>query len=128
KRAVTKDKSGIDWDKFHDILNKVSDEIKNNLVYRFIKIDGAEGDDIIATITKYFGARFEPEDASPFFNEPVGHCGDYMKDHGSSNHTAVKMEMEMEKSVEKILIVSGDKDFPQLQLYNNVEQYDPIHK
>jgi len=29
---------------------------------------------------------------------------------------------------EKILIVSGDKDFRQLQKYNNVFQYDPINK
>lgn len=29
---------------------------------------------------------------------------------------------------EKILIVSGDKDFRQLQVYNNVEQYDPVRK
>jgi len=29
---------------------------------------------------------------------------------------------------EKILILSGDKDFVQLQVYANVEQYDPIRK
>lgn len=29
---------------------------------------------------------------------------------------------------DKILIVSGDKDFRQLQTYNNVEQYDPVRK
>ena len=31
-------------------------------------------------------------------------------------------------SAEKILILSGDKDFVQLQTYANVSQYDPIHK
>lgn len=31
-------------------------------------------------------------------------------------------------SSEKILILSGDKDFGQLQKYMNVEQYSPIHK
>lgn len=31
-------------------------------------------------------------------------------------------------SAEKILILSGDKDFVQLQTYVNVSQYDPIHK
>lgn len=31
-------------------------------------------------------------------------------------------------SAEKILILSGDKDFVQLQSYVNVSQYDPIHK
>lgn len=29
---------------------------------------------------------------------------------------------------EKIMIVSGDKDFKQLQVYLNVEQYDPVRK
>lgn len=29
---------------------------------------------------------------------------------------------------EKILILSGDKDFVQLQRYNNVKQYDPVQK
>lgn len=29
---------------------------------------------------------------------------------------------------EKILILSGDKDFQQLQRYSNVEQYDPVRK
>lgn len=29
---------------------------------------------------------------------------------------------------EKVMILSGDKDFRQLQVYPNVNQYDPIHK
>lgn len=32
------------------------------------------------------------------------------------------------KDTEKIVIISGDKDFPQLQRYGNVEQYSPISK
>jgi hypothetical protein len=32
------------------------------------------------------------------------------------------------QSDEKILILSGDKDFVQLQQYGNVEQYDPVKK
>ena len=31
-------------------------------------------------------------------------------------------------SMEKVLIVSGDHDFYQLQKYSNVQQYSPIHK
>ena len=31
-------------------------------------------------------------------------------------------------SSERILILSGDKDFNQLQKYNNVEQFDPVRK
>lgn len=36
--------------------------------------------------------------------------------------------MQFGNTHEKILIVSGDKDFRQLQTYNNVEQYDPVRK
>jgi len=31
-------------------------------------------------------------------------------------------------SDEKILILSGDKDFIQLHIYSNVRQYDPVRK
>lgn len=34
----------------------------------------------------------------------------------------------LNQSSEKIMILSGDKDFTQLQIYNNVEQYNPILK
>jgi len=36
--------------------------------------------------------------------------------------------MEYGNTNEKILILSGDKDFQQLQKYMNVEQYDPVRK
>lgn len=36
--------------------------------------------------------------------------------------------MEYANTNEKILIISGDKDFKQLQVYMNVEQYDPVKK
>ena len=36
--------------------------------------------------------------------------------------------MKFANTNEKILIVSGDKDFKQLQQYNNVKQYDPVRK
>lgn len=36
--------------------------------------------------------------------------------------------VELGSGSERILIVSGDKDFMQLQKYSNVDQYDPIRK
>jgi 5'-3' exonuclease, N-terminal resolvase-like domain/T4 RNase H, C terminal len=35
---------------------------------------------------------------------------------------------EFGNTMEKILIISGDKDFKQLQTYMNVRQYDPVRK
>lgn len=34
----------------------------------------------------------------------------------------------LDDSANKILILSGDKDFIQLQVYDNVQQYDPVRK
>ena len=36
--------------------------------------------------------------------------------------------MEFGNTNEPILIISGDKDFRQLQIYRNVKQYDPVQK
>ena len=36
--------------------------------------------------------------------------------------------MKFANTHEKILIISGDKDFKQLQQFNNVKQYDPVRK
>ena len=35
---------------------------------------------------------------------------------------------DLDDPVNKILILSGDKDFIQLQVYDNVQQYDPVRK
>ena len=64
---------------------KLYDELKEYFPYRVIQIDGAEADDIIATLDK-------------------------------------------ENQDQRILIISGDKDFQQLQKYPFVQQYDPTRK
>jgi len=85
-RKRDRDASELDWNALFGILNKVRDEIKNNLPYKVIRVDTAEADDIIAVLTKEYYSR------------------------------------------ENILILSGDKDFSQLQKYPNVKQYSPIQK
>jgi hypothetical protein len=86
-RKKAREKSEIDWNAVHEVLNKVRDELKEYFPYRVIQIDTAEADDVIAAL-----------------------C------HENGN------------TMEKILIVSGDKDFKQLQNYMNVRQYDPVRK
>jgi hypothetical protein len=80
-RKKHREESDIDWDVIFGMLNKIRDEIENNLPYRFLRVEGAEADDIIGVLTK--------------------------------------------DSKEKVLIVSGDKDFQQLQKYDYVKQYSP---
>lgn len=76
----------VDWTTLFASLHIVRDELRDNFPYKVILVDGAEADDIIATLAQR-----------------------------NSIH-------------EKILIVSSDKDFMQLQKFKNVEQYSNIQK
>ena len=83
-RRKSREKSDLDWDAIFLCLNKIKDELRDNMPYKFIEIYGAEADDIIGVL-----------------------CSEYS---------------------DEIMIISGDKDFIQLQKYPNVKQYSPITK
>ena len=87
-RKKAREESDINWNQIFNCLNTVRDELKQYFPYRVIQVDGAEADDIIATLCMQYGSLL--------------------------------------RTKEKILILSGDKDFVQLQVYANVEQLDPI--
>jgi len=88
-RKKSRDESEIDWAAIFNILNKIKLELKEYFPYRVIQVEGAEADDVIATLVLNYGS---------FIN------------------------------TNKIVILSGDKDFRQLHKYVNVSQYDPINK
>ena len=83
-RKQERETSKYDWDMVFSVLNTIRDEIRRYLPYYVIQVQGAEADDVIATLTRLH----------------------HLKD--------------------KILILSADKDFIQLQRYQSVKQYDPI--
>ena len=83
-RKQERETSKYDWDLVFSVLNKIRDEIRRYLPYYVIQVQGAEADDVIATLSR-------------------------------------KHHLE-----DKILILSADKDFIQLQRYQTVKQYDPI--
>lgn len=88
-RKKNRDESSQDWSEIFRILNLVRDEIRENLPYKVIHIEGCEADDVIGTLalqTQEFGQH-----------EPV-------------------------------MVISSDKDFIQLQKFNNVKQFSPIQK
>lgn len=88
-RKVARDQSSLDWSMLFDHLGKIRIELDQYSPYHVIHCEGAEADDIIATLverTQDFGK-----------GEPV-------------------------------MIVSSDKDFLQLQKYNNVNQFSSILK
>ena len=82
-RKRTRDKSGLDWNLFFDVLHKVREEIKENFPWKMMQVEGCEADDIIAVLTKHYAPH------------------------------------------EEVLIISGDKDFQQLQKYPSVTQWSP---
>ena len=89
-RKKARAQSEIDWNQIFNCLNKIRDELKHYSPYRVLQVEGAEADDIIATLCIEYGTILQ--------------------------------------SSENILILSGDKDFVQLQVYGNVEQYNPVLK
>lgn len=89
-RKKAREQSELDWNQIFGCLNKIRDELKEFFPYRVVQVEGAEADDVIATLCIKYGSIV------------------------SDN--------------EKILILSGDKDFVQLQVYKNVSQYDPVRK
>lgn len=84
-RKKAREQTGLNWHLVFSSLNKIREEIKNNMPYKVLWLENAEADDIIAVLTKQLVSQ-------------------------------------------PILILSGDQDFLQLQMFNNVEQYSPIHK
>jgi 5'-3' exonuclease, N-terminal resolvase-like domain/T4 RNase H, C terminal len=89
-RKKAREESDFDWNKIFGCLNKFRDELKDYFPYRVIQVEGAEADDVIATLCIKNGSILDTK--------------------------------------EKIIILSGDKDFMQLQVYANVEQFDPVRK
>lgn len=49
-RKKGREESSIDWEKLFEALNMVREELKQFMPYRVIQIEGAEADDIIATL------------------------------------------------------------------------------
>ena len=80
-RKKARDNDDMDWTLIFDTLHKVKMEIKENFPYRYMYVENAEADDIIAVLCR------------------------------TTN--------------EKVLIVSGDKDFQQLHKYSYVKQWSP---
>ena len=84
-RRKNREESELNWTMIFETLGRIRDELQEFFPYRVIQIEGAEADDVIATLVKEYHS-------------------------------------------EGILILSGDKDFSQLQQYARIKQYDPTRK
>lgn len=97
-RKKDRDKSGLDWNALFGAIDLIKEELREFFPYPMIEVEGAEADDIIASIAHWSQKHYVREDAAVF---------------------ATPMP---------VLILSGDHDFVQLQKYANITQFSPIQK
>lgn len=98
-RKKMREDSGLDWNEIFDAINIIRSELAEYFPYPVIEVEGAEADDIIATLVEWSQTN-DVSTGSIFGNDLP----------------------------KPLLILSGDGDFEQLQRYPNVIQYSPIHK
>lgn len=53
-RKMGREKDTKDWDQIYGVLNKIKDEMRLNLPYKYLEVYGAEADDIIAVLCKKY--------------------------------------------------------------------------
>lgn len=90
--------STLDYSLIYESINELKDDIRENFPWVLIEVDGAEGDDVIAVLTKYTQSNELVQDGL-FSDEP-----------------------------QKNLIISSDGDLVQLQKYDKVVQWNNQHK
>lgn len=98
-RKKARAESSMDWKLIFNMMDEIIVDLKNNFPYKVIQLDDAESDDVIATLSKYFQENELTESSMLFVGDK-----------------------------QPILIVSSDKDFVQLQKYDNVTQISPKNK
>lgn len=60
-RKQEREASKYNWDEVFSVLNKIRDEIRRNLPYHVIQVQGAEADDVIGTLCIHNSRRESPE-------------------------------------------------------------------
>ena len=97
-RKKAREDSGYDWNTIFDTMSMVKTELHSFFPYKVIDVEGAEADDVIATLAEY--TSMVQSSNNPLFDDDPS----------------------------PFLIVSGDHDFVQLQRYKHVTQFTPIQK
>ena len=60
-RKQERENSKYDWDTVFSVLNKIRDELRSNFPFYVLQVDGAEADDIIASLAKRNNNQSVPE-------------------------------------------------------------------
>lgn len=54
RRSENKAKDPLDWKFIYECIDTVAEEIKEYVPWKLVRVDGAEGDDVIAVLVRYF--------------------------------------------------------------------------
>ena len=98
-RKKSREDSGFNWPLIFDSINLIKEELKTVFPYKVIEIEGAEADDVIASLV-YWSTWNDLKEGVVF----------------------------SEDAAKPLLIISGDHDFNQLQKYRHVKQFSPTLK
>ena len=60
-RKQERENSKYDWNQVFSVLNKIRDELRSNFPFHVLQVDGAEADDIIASLVKRNASSASPE-------------------------------------------------------------------
>ena len=60
-RKQERENSKYDWNQVFSVLNKIRDELRDNFPFHVLQVDGAEADDIIASLVKRNNSQAQPE-------------------------------------------------------------------
>jgi hypothetical protein len=97
-RKHSRDSSDLDWNAIFEAITEIKQDLYDNFPYKILEIEGAEADDIIATLAKYTQIEELIQDGL-FDAEP-----------------------------QPTIIISSDGDYVQLQKYKNISQWSPLQK
>jgi hypothetical protein len=98
-RKAVRESSGLDWNSIYEAINIFKQELEETFPYPVVEVNGAEGDDVIASLVIW-----------------------------SQTHNLEDGNALVDGRPKPIMILSGDGDFKQLQKYENVKQYNPTEK
>lgn len=100
RAARQKDETGINWSWVMGVADDMIQDLELYFPFPTIRVNKAEGDDIIGVLTKLF----------------------------STDPSYLKEDVFGDNDPEDILIISSDRDNFQLHKYSNVKQWSPVMK
>lgn len=106
-RKKSREKSGHDWNSIFDCMSKVRSELKEFGPYKIIDIEGAEADDVIATLVQNYAAQEEVLILSSDKDFVQLQTNSNVKQYSPSLKKYIKSD-DPHKQL-KELIISGDK-------------------